>query len=100
MGRQWYVVHTHSHKEAQAELHLRRQGFTIYLPRYLRSRRHARKSEVVERPLFPRYLFVTLDLARDRWRSIQSTLGVSQLVLAGEAPLAVPMGIVEEIRDR
>jgi transcriptional antiterminator RfaH len=100
MGRQWYVVHTQPHKETQADLHLRRQGFATYLPRYLRSRRHARKTEVVGRPLFPRYLFVGLDLARDRWRSIHSTLGVSSLVLAGEEPLSIPDGVLDEIRAR
>lgn len=100
MAQHWYVVHTQPHKEAHADLHLRRQGFTTYLPRYLRSRRHARKTETVARPLFPRYLFVAIDVARDRWRSIHSTIGVSHLLLAGEEPLSVPDRIVEEIRAR
>lgn len=99
-GPRWYVVHTQPHYEGRADLNLRRQGFSTYLPLYQRSRRHARKTETVVRPLFPRYLFVALDLARDRWRSIQSTFGVSQLVLAGEEPLALPAGIVDEIRAR
>jgi transcriptional antiterminator RfaH len=96
----WYVVHTQPLNEARAELNLRRQGFTTYLPRYLRTRRHARKTETVARPLFPRYLFVGLDLARDRWRAIQSTFGVSNLVFAGDAPLAMPDGVVDEIQAR
>jgi transcriptional antiterminator RfaH len=100
MSRHWYVVHTQPHKEVHADLHLRRQGFTTYLPRYLRSRRHARKTETVARPLFPRYMFVAIDVARDRWRSIHSTIGVSHLLLAGEEPLSVPDRIVEEIRAR
>jgi transcriptional antiterminator RfaH len=99
-GSRWYVVHTQPHYEGRADLNLRRQGFATYLPRYQRSRRHARRTETVTRPLFPRYLFVALDLARDRWRSIQSTFGVSQLVLAGEEPLAVPTEVVDEIRAR
>ncbi len=96
----WYVVHTQPNGETRAEAHLRRQGFRTYLPRYKRSRRHARKTQTVTRPLFPRYLFVGLDLARDRWRSIQSTIGVSQLVLAGDHPAQLPEGVVEEIRQR
>lgn len=96
----WYVVHTQLNGEARAELNLRRQGFHTYLPRYLRSRRHARRTHMVPRPLFPRYLFVALDLARDRWRSIPSTFGVLQIVLAGERPAPVPDGIVEQIKAR
>lgn len=99
-GKAWYVVHTQLNGEARAELNLRRQGFRTYLPRYLRSRRHSRRTEIVPRPLFPRYLFVALDLACDRWRSIPSTSGVSQLLLAGERPAPVPEGVIEHIRSR
>lgn len=99
-GLRWYVVHSQPHNERRAELNLQRQGFVTYLPCYLRSRRHARRTETVVRPLFPRYLFVAVDLARDRWRAIQSTLGVCQLVLAGDEPAPVPDGVVEEIRAR
>jgi transcriptional antiterminator RfaH len=96
----WYVVHTQPQNEGRADINLRRQDFTTYLPRYLRQRRHARRTETVARPLFPRYLFVALDLARDRWRAIQSTFGVSQLVAAGEEPVALPDGVIEAIRAR
>lgn len=99
-ARRWYVVHTQPSGEVRADLNLRRQGFDTYLPRYARRRSHARRREVVKRPLFPRYLFVGLDLSRDRWRSIHSTFGVNRLVLAGEEPLPVPDGIVDEIRAR
>lgn len=99
-ARRWYVVHTQPNGEARADLNLRRQGFATYLPRYARRRSHARRREVVKRPLFPRYLFVGLDVARDRWRAIHSTFGVNRLVLAGEAPLPVPEGVIDEIRAR
>ncbi|MBV8753435.1 MAG: transcriptional activator RfaH [Hyphomicrobiales bacterium] len=99
-ARRWYVVHTQPNGEARADLNLRRQGFATYLPRYGRQRSHARRREVVKRPLFPRYLFVGLDLARDRWRAIHSTFGVNRLVLAGEEPLPVPESVIDEIRAR
>lgn len=96
----WYVVHTRPNSEAKADFNLRRQGFTTYLPRYQRPRRHARKTEMVARPLFPRYLFVELDLAFDQWRSIQSTFGISQIVLAGDRPRPLPYGVIDEIQAR
>jgi transcriptional antiterminator RfaH len=100
MSVHWYVVHTQAHGEDRADLNLRRQGFVTYLPRYLRGRRHARRTETVARPLFPRYLFVALDVARDRWRTVQSTFGVSNLVIVGNDPVPMPRGVVEEIRAR
>jgi transcriptional antiterminator RfaH len=96
----WYVVQTHSHAEAKAASHLERQGYTIYLPRYLKRRRHARRVEVVAAPLFPRYLFVAFDLLTQRWRSIQSTIGVARLVCSGEEPAVLPASVVDELRGR
>ena len=90
---EWLVAQTGPQAEAQADRHLRRQGFSVYLPRYLRLRRHARRQEWVPRPLFPRYLFVGIDPARSRWRSIRSTFGISHLVCAGDRPLPVPSEI-------
>ena len=96
----WYVAHTHPHAEAKATAHLTRQGFDIYFPRYIKRRRHARRIETVPAPLFPRYLFVAIDLNAQRWRSIFSTVGVSRLVCNGEDPSPVPVGIVEALKSR
>lgn len=98
--RRWYLVHTLLRGEWKAMAHLGRQGFQTYLPRYLAQRSHARRRDWVERPLFPRYLFVALDLARDRWRAVNSTVGVRSLVCAGDEPLAVPAEIIDEVRAR
>jgi transcriptional antiterminator RfaH len=96
----WYVVQTHPNAEAKAASHLERQGFSVYLPRYLKRRRHARKIQTVQAALFPRYLFVNIDLQSQRWRSIQSTIGVSRLVTNGDAPAAVPAPIISGLKDR
>jgi transcriptional antiterminator RfaH len=96
----WFVAHTHPNAEAKATSHLNRQGFEIYFPRYLKRRRHARRVDTVAAPLFPRYLFVAVDLAAQRWRSIYSTVGVTRLVCNGDDPTAVPDGVVEALRSR
>ena len=96
----WYVVQTHVHAETKAAAHLVRQSYSIYLPRYLKRRRHARRVEMIAAPLFPRYLFVAIDRTTQRWRSILSTVGVTQLVRQGEEPGAVPRGVVEALRRR
>ena len=96
----WYVVQTHPNAEAKAASHLERQGFSVYLPRYLKRRRHARKIQTVQAALFPRYLFVNIDLQSQRWRSIQSTIGVSRLVTNGDMPAAVPTPVISGLKDR
>lgn len=99
-GQRWYVVQSQSNAEATAVLHLNRQGFATYLPRYLKRRRHARRIETVAASLFPRYLFVGIDLSAQRWRSIFSTVGVSRLVCHGEIPTPVPNGVIDALKAR
>jgi transcription elongation factor/antiterminator RfaH len=92
------VGHTLACREAVAQTHLQRQGFETFLPQILTRRSHARKLETVKAPMFPRYIFVRLDLARDRWRSVNGTIGMSYLVTTRDHPCALPVGFVEELR--
>src|SRR3954466_4716419 len=96
----WYVVQTRPHAELEAQEHLRRQGFTTYLPKLIKSRRHARRVETVSRPLFPRYLFVLIDTANQRWRAVRSTMGVISLVGGEEGPTPLRPGVVEALREQ
>ena len=100
MTQSWYVVQTQTHAENKAAAHLLRQEFSVYLPRFQKRRRHARRTETVAVPLFPRYLFVGVNMATQRWRSIQSTTGVSRLVCNGNEPAAVPASVVEALQRR
>jgi transcriptional antiterminator RfaH len=94
----WYAVYTRPHAEARALEHLQRQGYLAYLPRYRTRVSHARRRLTVQRPLFPRYLFAGVDRASIRWRPILSTVGVADVVRAGDEPAAVPPEIVTVIR--
>lgn len=96
----WYVVQSQPNAELKAVTHLGRQGFATYLPRYLKRRRHARRVEHVPAPLFPRYLFVGMNVGTQRWRSIFSTVGVSRIVCNGELPTPIPDQVIENLRAR
>src|SRR5260370_10105650 len=93
----WYDVHTLPFAEARAEGQLHRQGFRTFQPKRHKTVRHARRSSTVEAPFFPRYLFIVLDLARHQWRSVNSTFGVSRLVMRGDRPHPVSRGVVEAL---
>ena len=99
-GSNWYAVQTQPHAENKAAAHLLRQQFKTYLPLYLKRRRHARRVEVVAAPLFPRYLFVSVDVDTQRWRSIQSTVGVTGLIRNGDVPAVVPAEVIAELTRR
>lgn len=95
----WYVAQTQPHSEAKAGANLAQQGFEIYLPRYQRTVRHARRVNLVRAPLFPNYLFVKIDLETQRWRVINSTVGVKRLVGHDGAPARIPNSVVEDLKE-
>lgn len=99
-GEFWCVVQVQPRAEDKARQHLANQGFKPYVPRYRRRVRHARRIETVLRPLFPGYVFVQLDPAKSRWRSINGTVGVHRVLTDGEVPRRVPERIVREIMAR
>jgi transcription antitermination factor NusG len=99
VGKRWYVVYSQPHREFFARQQLTAQGFQSFLPHYKKTRRHARKLTKVNAPFFSRYLFVSLDLGRDRWRSAYGTFGVTSLLSDGMFPIPVPQGIVESLID-
>jgi transcriptional antiterminator RfaH len=96
-GERWYVARTLPQRELQAAKQLANQEFRAFVPRYWKNRRHARRVETVSAPLFPRYIFVVLDRSRDRWRSINGTLGVERLLMQGGEPQPVPQGVMESL---
>ena len=97
---EWIVAHCHAKAEIKAEAHLKRQGYKVYLPKIRTTRRHARRTQIVLRPLFPGYLFIQFDEDSTRWRPICSTVGINYLLKAGDRPLVAPKWVIEQLRQR
>ncbi len=94
----WYAVHTQPNREHLAVFHLERQGFDVWLPCYERMIRHARLAKSVRRPLFPGYLFINLDLETARWRSINGSIGVKNIVSFGRTPSVVDSEFITALK--
>jgi len=95
----WCVVRTQPRNEERAEINLARQGYSAFLPRIRKQVRSGRRTSWKSVPLFPGYLFVSLDPARTAWSPIQSTYGVAGLVRFGERPATLPPGLVERLQS-
>jgi transcriptional antiterminator RfaH len=96
----WYLVHTKPRQEQTARLNLERQGYGVYLPLAKVLRRRGARRVATLGPLFPRYLFVALDLANDNAAPIRSTVGVSALVRFGQEVTPVPEKLVAALHER
>jgi transcription antitermination factor NusG len=96
-GERWFVARVLAHQENRAQFNLHRLGFRSFVPRLRRTVRHARRLQDTLKPLFPGYIFVTIDLSKHRWRSINGTFGVASLIMGAEQPRPVPPGVVEAL---
>lgn len=96
----WYVVNTQARRESVASDNLRRQGYEVFLPVLSKTVRHARSVRLALEAYFPGYLFVRLDMASQRWRPIESSVGVLRLIKAGTRPTPAPVGLVESLIER
>ena len=94
----WYVAQTRPNGEGKAAMQLARQGFETYLPRYMKTTRHARQIRVHPAPLFPRYIFVRVDTQKQRWRAVNATIGITNFVGSGGCPSPVLNGVVEGLK--
>ena len=62
--KHWYAAHTHSKSELRASVNLKRQDLEVYFPQIRFSMRQSKFIKDSIKPLFPRYVFVAIDLAK------------------------------------
>ena len=96
---QWFAIQTHTLREPIAGIHLKNQGFEVYLPRIRTFRRHARRTNPIVKAFFPGYLFIHLAPEERRWETIAGTRGVIRPVRFGEHYPAVPDWVIENLHS-
>lgn len=95
----WYLVRTKVRAESFAQTQLERQGYVVCYPRAVRIVRcRGRALERIE-PLFPRYVFVRLDVVRQSLGPVRNTFGVSEIVRFGEKYAVIPERVVCALID-
>jgi transcription antitermination factor NusG len=83
----WFAIHVRSNFEHLVSNQLEAKDFTVFLPQYKMRRRWADRVKVIDRPLFPGYLFCRLDCACPL--PVLTTPGVAAIVGAGRRPIPV-----------
>ena len=94
----WFLVFTKTKEEQRAKTNLENQGFQIFLPLVAFAKKNQSKSTTLE-ALFPRYLFIKLNLERDNWTCIKSTRGVSHMVVFGQRFAEIPKQVVAHLKS-
>lgn len=99
MNLQWIVVQTKPNNENKACINLMQQGFEVFYPRILKSVKVFNRLKKKIKPLFPGYIFVSLDKNK-RWFKINNTFGVNRIIKFGEKIAFLPFDFVESLKIR
>ena len=96
-GSAWYIAKCKPNAELVAIQNLKNQNITTFLPLQKVTNRKAKAFQTPLRPLFPGYVFVKIDIAKNDWVKINNTRGVARLVGFNTFPSAVPPGVMESL---
>ena len=97
---QWYLIQFKPNSHRLAERNLLRQGFETFLPMQKVTRRKASSFVSDLKPLFPGYMFVSVNSELAPWRTIHSTIGVSRLVSFEGKPKPLPLHLISGLMLR
>jgi transcription elongation factor/antiterminator RfaH len=98
MSVAWYVLQTKPRKENKVFSFLKTRGINVYYPAIEVTPVNPRASKV--RPLFPRYMFVYVDLDEIGISTLQWIPNAIGLVQFGEHPAVISENILHEIKAR
>tara|TARA_B100001013_G_scaffold282290_1_gene182245 strand:- start:191 stop:736 length:546 start_codon:yes stop_codon:yes gene_type:complete len=94
----WLLVYTKAKEEQRAKKNLENQGFEIFLPMIVVAKENQSKS-ITLKAMFPGYLFVKINTELDKWHRIQSTRGVSHLVVFGQRLAEIPNQVIAYLKS-
>jgi transcription antitermination factor NusG len=92
----WYAAYTSANHEKRVAEQLVQRSVEYFLPLYRSFRRWKDRKVNLQRPLFPGYVFVRIEL-RNRLRVLQVP-GVAKLIGFNGTPAALPPGEVDALR--
>lgn len=98
MALDWYALHVKPHKERMVAKHLLANQIETFYPFIHVQPQNPRAAK--QRPFFPGYLFVQIDLEQLGQNALRWTPGVHGLVQFGDHPVVVPERLIQELKKR
>lgn len=98
MSFQWYALHVKPHKEPTVYQILHSRGTDVYYPVLKVTPVNPRSRK--ERPFFPGYMFVKVNLDETGADTLRWTEGTYGLVQFGNEPTSVPEALIEELQEQ
>ncbi len=93
----WYALYTQMKQEAIVAQQLQDKGIEVFFPCYTERRTRGR---IIVQPLFPRYLFVRLDIYSRGLEALRWTPGLRYILCCAGVPARVPEEAIALVRQR
>ncbi len=98
MSTMWYVLHTKPKRENVVCSYLESQDLEVFYPSIRVKPVNPRASTV--RPLFPRYMFIHVDLGQMGFSALRWIPNAIGLVLVGDEPASVADHVIRALKHR
>ncbi|WMN61190.1 transcription/translation regulatory transformer protein RfaH [Pseudoalteromonas xiamenensis] len=95
---QWYLLYCKPKQEQRALENLANQGIESFFPAHLHSKLSRGRRVDAQKPLFPNYLFVKLDVNSGLFSRAKNTRGVSSFVMYGAEFQVVSNAIIDALK--
>ena len=96
----WYLLQTKPHAHVTACENLRRQGFDVFLPLMVGTKKKNGNFLDIKQPLFPGYLFMGTSIDPVPWKSVNGTRGLSKAVTLDGIYRPLCTHIIEGLQNR
>lgn len=96
-GHPWFAVRVRSNRERIVGLHLKERGYEEYSPTYSVEQQWSDRKKIIDRFLFPGYVFCRLDPSLRL--PVLTVPGVVGLVGVGKTPMPIPTHEMERVRS-
>jgi transcriptional antiterminator NusG len=107
--RRWYVIHTYTGYEDQVAialrqrietLHMQDKIFNVMVPTEKQIEMKGGKKKVVERKIFPGYVFVEMIISERSWYVVRNTPNVTGFIGFGTIPTPISEEEIKRIKKR
>ncbi|MFL2794100.1 MAG: transcription termination/antitermination protein NusG [Paracoccaceae bacterium] len=96
----WYLLQIKPNAYSSACDHLKRQGFDVFLPLFIKTTKKNGKFLDTKAPLFPGYLFMGASVDPVPWKSVNGTRGVATAVTLDGIYRPISNHIIEGLQSR
>ena len=99
-SKSWIVARNKPNQDKIALINLERQNFEFFQPTFKTMSRVQNKFKEIIKPVFPGYIFISINLEENNWHKINNTRGISRIIVFGNEIPLIHCELIEDLKHR